>query len=42
MEINKTRELAEIEIQKFKQTVNAIGKETIVAIAKVDTKKKII
>ena len=32
--INKARKMAEIETSKFKQTVEAIGKETLVAISK--------
>lgn len=41
MEIKKTRELSDIEIQKFKQIVSAIGTETIIAIARVKPKNLI-
>lgn len=33
LEITKSREVASIEIQKFKDTVSAIGSDTICAIA---------
>ena len=34
LEIKTKRELAAIEVSKFKQTVDAIGKKTIIAIAR--------
>merc|ERR1711871_928616 len=34
LEINKAKQLADIEVQKFEKSVEAIGAETIVAIAK--------
>lgn len=44
LEIRKAKELSEIEINKFKQTIKAIGKETIVAMAKAgpETKAKLL
>lgn len=35
MEIKKSKEMADIEIKKFKQIVGAIGQETIVEISRV-------
>lgn len=35
LEITKAKEMADIEIKKFKQIVGAIGKETIVEISRV-------
>lgn len=34
LEIKTKRELAEIEIRKFKETIDAIGKNTIIEMAK--------
>ena len=34
LEIKRERDLAEIEVKKFKETMNAIGKETITAMAR--------
>jgi major vault protein len=44
LEIHKAKELSEIEIKKFSQLVKAIGKETIVAMAKAgpETKAKLL
>lgn len=44
LEIRRQKELAEIEIQKFKQIVKAIGQETIIAMAKAgpETKAKML
>lgn len=44
MEINKAKELADIEAKKFKELVGAIGKETIVSMAKAgpETKAKLL
>jgi major vault protein len=38
--IKRTRELADIEIKKFTETVNAIGPNTLVAIAKAGPEMK--
>jgi len=40
LEINKTKELADIEAKKFKELVQAIGKETIVAMARAGPEAK--
>jgi len=44
LEINKAKELADIEAKKFKELVGAIGKETIVSMAKAgpETKAKLL
>ena len=34
MEISKAKKLAEIEVQEFTNTINAIGRDTIVAMAR--------
>lgn len=34
LEIKTARELAEIEINKFRETINAIGKDTLVQMAR--------
>ena len=34
MEVKKASELCKIEVNKFKEIINAIGKETLVAISK--------
>jgi len=40
LEVEKARELANIEIKKFKETIKAIGAETLVAIAKAGPEMK--
>jgi len=40
LEVKKARELADIEVKKFKDTVKAIGAETLVAIAKAGPEMK--
>ncbi|CAD8101422.1 unnamed protein product [Paramecium sonneborni] len=44
LEIKKAKELSDIEIKKFKQQISAIGKETIIAMAKAgpETKAKLL
>ena len=44
LEVHKAKELSEIEIKKFQQLIKAIGKETIVAMAKAgpETKAKLL
>lgn len=34
LEVKKSRQLAEIETQKFKQLIKAIGKDTIISMAR--------
>lgn len=40
LEIKKKREMADIETKKFTQIVNAIGRETLVAISKAGPEMK--
>lgn len=40
LEINKKREMAEIETKKFKQIVESIGQDTLVAIARAGPEMK--
>jgi major vault protein len=44
LETKKSRELSAIEINKFKQIVQAIGKETLIAMARAgpETKAKLL
>jgi len=40
LEVKKSKEMSEIEVNKFKETVKAIGAETLVAIAKAGPEMK--
>ena len=44
LEVKKAKELSEIEVKKFKQIVQAIGTETLIAMAKAgpETKAKLL
>lgn len=44
LEIKRAKELSEIEIKKFQQVIKAIGRETIVAMARAgpETKAKLL